>query len=168
MKDDFKETVITAFLLGLFLGFISMFLVLFLVRTMTAYAGEAPVEPHYIEISEGPETAAEVQPDMEELGTFRLTFYCKGGCCNGYFKDGTPRSVDRYDKPLEWGCVATDPAVIPMHTKLKIEGFDMTFEARDTGSGVNGKHIDVFVPVSHSEALRMWQGEKKKVWRVIE
>ena len=58
-----------------------------------------------------------------------------------------------------------DPAVIPMHTALVIDGYDMVFEARDTGSGVDGRHIDMYVPVSHAEALAMPNGTKVKVWR---
>ena len=60
--------------------------------------------------------------------------------------------------------MAVDPKVIPMHTKLIVDGYDQIFEALDTGSGVRGNHIDMFVPVSHAEALKMGQGERRKVW----
>ena len=103
---------------------------------------------------------------MEYIGDFYLTYYCKCGKCNGYDKYGNPRSYDRYGNPLVWGTVAVDPKKIPLQTHLVIDGYDMEFVAMDTGSGVNGKHIDIYVPVSHSEALRMGQGERRKVWRV--
>jgi len=57
-----------------------------------------------------------------------------------------------------------DPKVIPMKMHLVIDGYDIDFVARDTGSGVKENHIDVFMPVSHSEALQMGQGEHRKVW----
>lgn len=100
---------------------------------------------------------------LEYLGTFRATYYCSCHRCNGKWG-----AIDGFGEPLKWGCVAVDPKVIPLRTKLVIDGYDMVFEARDTGSGVDGRHIDIFVPVSHSEALRMPQGEKIKVWRWIE
>ena len=105
---------------------------------------------------------------LEYLGEFTLTYYCSCGRCNGYDKYGNPRSYDRYGNPLIWGTVAVDPKVIPMHTRLVVDGYDAIFEARDIGSGVDGRHIDIYVPVSHSEALRMGQGERRQVWKYIE
>jgi 3D (Asp-Asp-Asp) domain-containing protein len=64
--------------------------------------------------------------------------------------------------------VAVDPSVVKLQTHLVIDGYDIEFVARDTGSGVNGKHVDIFMPVSHSEALKMDQGNKRKVWRVVQ
>ena len=100
---------------------------------------------------------------LEYLGEFMLTYYCACRKCNG------GPGIDRFGDPLVWGTVAVDPKVIPLHTQLVIDGYDAVFTARDTGGKwVQGKHIDVFVPVSHSEALKMGQGEKRKVWRWIE
>lgn len=101
---------------------------------------------------------------MEYLGEFTLTYYCPCRKCNGSDNAG----IDGFGNPLKWGTVAVDPKVIKMHTKLVIDGYDAIFEALDTGSGVDGKHIDVFVPVSHSKALQMGQYERRKVWRWIE
>lgn len=112
------------------------------------------------------EIDANLRP-LEYLGEYTITYYCPCGKCNGYDKYGNPRSYDRYGNSLIWGTVAVDPKVLPLQTHLIIDGYDMEFVARDTGSGVNGKHIDMYVPVSHSEALRMAQGEKLKVWKVI-
>lgn len=99
---------------------------------------------------------------LEYLGEFTLTYYCPCRKCNGKWG-----AIDGYGNPLEWGTVAVDPNVISLQTHLVIDGYDTLFTARDTGSGVDGKHIDVFVPVSHSEALQMAQGEKRKVWKYI-
>lgn len=100
---------------------------------------------------------------LSYLGNFKISFYCSCRKCNGKWG-----AIDGFGKPLEWGCVAVDPAVIPMHTKLVIDGYDMVFEARDTGSGVSGRHIDMYVPVSHAEALAMPNGTKVKVWKYKE
>ena len=93
------------------------------------------------------------------LGEFTITYYCPCKRCNGKWG-----AIDRYGNPLTFGTVAVDPKVIPMHTKIVVDGYDQVFEALDTGSGVHGKHLDMFVPVSHSEALQMGQGKRRKVW----
>lgn len=106
----------------------------------------------------------EPEPELEALGEFTITYYCPCKRCNGRWG-----AINAYGDPLEWGCVAVDPKVIPMHTKLKVEGYDKVFEALDTGGKwVRGKHIDMFVPVSHAEALKMPQGKKLRVWKVVE
>jgi 3D (Asp-Asp-Asp) domain-containing protein len=44
-----------------------------------------------------------------------------------------------------WGTVAVDPRVIPLGSRLLIEGFDgVVFVAEDTGSAVSGNLIDVW------------------------
>lgn len=94
------------------------------------------------------------------LGEFKLTYYCACRKCNG------GPGIDRFGNPLEWGTIAVDPKVIPLHTKIVIDGYDAVFTALDTGGKwVQGNHIDVFVPMSHSEALKMPHGERRKVWR---
>lgn len=131
--------------------------------------GEYVIQADAIDITEPPpidrvsESLDEVDANghrLEYLGEFTITYYDSCPKCNGKWGP-----IDGYGNPLEWGCVAVDPKVIPMRTKLVVDGYDVIFEARDTGYGVNGKHIDIYVPVSHSEALRMGQGEKRKVWR---
>lgn len=98
------------------------------------------------------------------LGEFKLTYYCPCRKCNG-----SNGAIDRLGNPLVWGTVAVDPKVIPLGTQLVIDGYDAIFTARDTGDEwVQGNHIDIFVPVSHSEALQMGQGEHRKVWRWME
>lgn len=101
-------------------------------------------------------------PEIEYIGDFKLTFYCPCRKCNGKWG-----AIDRYGNPLVWGTIAVDPKVIPLQTQVKIEGYGDIFTARDTGGKwVQGNHIDVFVPVSHSQALNMPQGTRRKVWLV--
>lgn len=59
-----------------------------------------------------------------------------------YAHGTTTRSGTR----VRWGVVAVDPDVIPLGSKLMIEGYDMVFVAEDTGGGVRGNHVDVYFP----------------------
>ena len=153
--------------------------------TVNAYADEPKIimdgkyvnpQANAIDISEPPpinnvSNALDVLDDaldangrkLEYLGEFKLTYYCPCRKCNG------GPGIDRFGNPLKWGTIAVDPKVIPLHTKIVIDGFDAVFTALDTGGKwVQGNHIDVFVPVSHSEALKMAHGEHRKVWRWVE
>lgn len=77
-------------------------------------------------------------------GTFRISFYTgspdEGGCWTAIGTRVSP-----------WYTVAVDPSVIPLGTKLKIEGFSGTFVAQDTGSAIYGNRLDLAVS-SKSEA----------------
>lgn len=63
------------------------------------------------------------------------------------------------------GTVAVDPTVIPLGTKLWIEGYGFA-RAEDTGSAVKGRHIDLYVP-DFKQAMEYGR-QKKKVIRVKE
>ena len=55
---------------------------------------------------------------------------------------------------VHYGVVAVDPNVIPLHTKMKIEGFgDKIFTALDTGNAIKGNKIDLFLP-SYDECIQ--------------
>lgn len=76
--------------------------------------------------------AAAVLPDV-----FERTFEAK---LTGYAHGTTTRS----GTPVRWGVVAVDPRVIPLGSRLTIEGFDLEFVAEDTGGGVRGNHVDIY------------------------
>ncbi len=61
--------------------------------------------------------------------------------------------LTRSGTPVRWGVVAVDPQVIPLGTRLMIEGFDTVFIAEDTGGGVRGSHVDVYFP-DYSSAVQ--------------
>ena len=97
---------------------------------------------------------------LEYFAECTITYFCPCKRCNGKWG-----AIDSFGNPLKFGTVAVDPKVIPMHTKLVIDGYDMVFEARDTGSGITGHDIDIYVPVSHQEAVAMCKDQWLNVWR---
>ncbi|NLW91749.1 MAG: hypothetical protein GXY34_09145 [Syntrophomonadaceae bacterium] len=75
------------------------------------------------------------------------TAYCGCDKCN-YPYGGLPAYNGQ---PLQYGVVAVDPSVIPMNSKLYIEGYGEGIAA-DQGNAIKGYHIDLFFP-SHQQAL---------------
>jgi len=60
--------------------------------------------------------------------------------------------------PVAWKTVAVDPSVIHLGTHLDIATYESkgSFEAKDTGGAIKGKHIDVFagaIPIKQAYAL---------------
>ena len=57
-------------------------------------------------------------------------------------------------KDVRFGYVAVDPNVIPLGTKMKIEGYgDTIFTAEDTGNAIKGYKLDIFLP-SYDECIQ--------------
>lgn len=95
--------------------------------------------------------AASTQPPSNKklLGTFALTAYCtekREHIC------GTGDGITASGKKVTAGkSIAVDPSVIPLGTKVYIEGVGMR-EAQDTGGAIQGSIIDVALP-THKDAL---------------
>lgn len=53
----------------------------------------------------------------------------------------------------QWGVVAVDPRVIPLGSRLMIDGFEEVFIAADTGGGVKGNWVDIWFP-TYADAMR--------------
>lgn len=80
------------------------------------------------------------------LGTFRISHYCPCAKCNdGYKRTKTGKPY----KPYEM--VAVDPRVIPLGTKVRING--KVYTAEDIGGAIKGNRIDILVG-SCKEAYR--------------
>ncbi|RAU94317.1 stalk domain-containing protein [Paenibacillus sp. YN15] len=103
---------------------------------------------------------------MKLLSTFTATAYSADPKENGGYG-----AVDYFGNPLKVGTVAVDPAVIPLGTKLYVEGYDfnglpaggMYAEATDTGNALKGNRIDLFVPGSREE-LKKFGFQQVKVY----
>ncbi|MCM3116274.1 3D domain-containing protein [Neobacillus sp. MER 74] len=79
--------------------------------------------------------------------TVKATAYtasCEG--CSGITKTG----INIKDNPDE-KVIAVDPSVIPLGSKVYVEGFGEAIAA-DTGSAIKGNRIDVFIP-SEQDAI---------------
>ena len=85
------------------------------------------------------------------------TAYCEG--CSGITKDGTDIRANPHLK-----VIAVDPTVIPLGTRVWVEGYGEAIAA-DIGGAIKGNIIDVFIP-SHEEALQ-WGRKTVKV-RILE
>lgn len=103
-------------------------------------------------------------PEAEEpsiyAGEFTITAYCPCRKCCGAWSDGlTATGV-----PALPGVVAVDPEVIPLGSTVVIDGQE--YLAADTGSGVNGLHVDVCTD-SHETAVSFGK-RTADVWVVPE
>jgi len=79
---------------------------------------------------------------LSEARSFRATAYClQGRTANG---GGVRR-----------GIVAADPRVLPLGTRIQINGgtYSGTYTVADTGGAIKGRILDIWVP-SCSEAIR--------------
>ena len=89
-------------------------------------------------------------PSARPLGVFKVTGYSDSAINNG--TDG--RGITKSGQATRWGVVAVDPGVIPLGSKLLIDGMDSTeFTALDTGGGIKGNWVDVWFQ-SDGEAFR--------------
>jgi 3D (Asp-Asp-Asp) domain-containing protein len=97
----------------------------------------------------GDEESKDVSPsfNIQRLGEYRLSAYCPCSRCCGPNATG----ITFTGKPVKVGYIAVDPKVIPLHSKVSIEGLG-EYEAEDTGSKIKGMAIDVFFN-THREAL---------------
>jgi len=55
----------------------------------------------------------------------------------------TAMGVDAVRDPSGWSTIAVDPSIIPLGTKVYVEGYGYAI-AQDTGSAIIGMHIDCF------------------------
>lgn len=85
------------------------------------------------------------QPKLRSLGVFKTTGYCPcRRCSSGWGGRTSSGAIARANHT-----VAVDPRVIPYGTRLMVNG--VVYTAEDMGSGVNGKHLDIYYN-THGEA----------------
>lgn len=59
--------------------------------------------------------------------------------------EGTAWGITRSGTPARHGTVAVDPTVIPLGSRLWIAGLPDVYRAEDTGGGIHGAHVDMFM-----------------------
>lgn len=111
-----------------------------------AEKAEVATESNAMPAEEAPATASNAIPAVEQpvaqklipLGIFKTTGYCSCRKCSGPWGGRTATGA----RVQERHTVAVDPRRIPYGTQLLING--ITYTAEDCGSGVKGKHIDIY------------------------
>lgn len=76
----------------------------------------------------------------KKLGKFYITAYCDCKKCQEGWVGTTATGV----KPTPGDTIAVDPKVIPLGSKVKIDG--KIYTASDTGGAIKGKRIDILLP----------------------
>lgn len=96
----------------------------------------------------------------------KATAYCPCKSCTG--KDSSSPGYNRTAmgtqakrNPNGYSTIAVDPRIIPLGSKVYVEGYGLAI-AEDTGGAIKGNKIDVYFP-SHSEALQ-WGVKYKNVY----
>lgn len=87
------------------------------------------------------------------LGTFTVTAYCAcPNCCGAYAADRPDGVVyGAIGEPLTpYYSIAVDPNVIALGDTVTINGQE--YKAQDTGGGVKGNHIDIYMD-DHEAAI---------------
>lgn len=106
---------------------------------------EQILEPE--EAQEAQEAQEEAKPEAKNLGKFKLTAYCTCSKCCGDFADGITATGTA---ATPGRTIAVDPKVIPLGSKVIINGYE--YIAEDTGGAIKGNRIDILFP-NHQEAL---------------
>lgn len=105
-----------------------------------------------VEIASSPTHSTDGAKEMVVTAT-AYTAYCTG--CSGT----TAYGIDLRTNPNQ-KVIAVDPRIIPLGTKVWVEGYGEAI-AGDTGGAIKGNKIDVFIP-SYDSAMQ-WGVKKVKV-----
>ena len=76
--------------------------------------------------------------------TMNASAYTAGPCCTGKGPGHPLYGITASGRRVEHGIVAVDPSVIPLGTRLYVEGYGFALAA-DTGSAIRGYKIDLFM-----------------------
>lgn len=87
------------------------------------------------------------EPELTYIGKFKCYAYCPcTSCCGAYASGITATGTTAAARRT----IAVDPSVIPLGSKVVINGHE--YIAEDTGGGIKGNKLDIFFD-SHREAL---------------
>lgn len=111
----------------------------------------APAPTQQVKIQQQPvKASAQTNGKTITVTATAYTAYCEG--CSGITKTGIDLRANPNQK-----VIAVDPAVIPLGSKVYVEGYG-TAIAGDTGGAIKGNKIDVFIP-NKSDALEYGRRE---------
>ncbi|MBD7946360.1 MULTISPECIES: 3D domain-containing protein [Psychrobacillus] len=102
-------------------------------------------------VAEAPKTDGSIEMTMEATA---YTAYCTG--CSGT----TAYGIDLRANPEE-KVIAVDPRIIPLGTRVWVEGYGEAI-AGDTGGAIKGNKIDVFMP-SYENAMQWGRKQVKLI-----
>lgn len=110
------------------------------------------------------DTLTQQKSKLEEsqtyVGQFKLTGYCACSICCGKWANGITASGA---KAVEGITVAADPRVLPLGTRVYIEGIGERV-VQDTGGAIKKNKLDIYVSY-HSKAFNAIYNQKAaKVW----
>lgn len=109
----------------------------------------APVSAKTVAYSSSLLATDSIKSNATSLGNYKLTFYCPCATCNGVAGAKTASGTT----PTEGRTIAVDSSIIPLGSRVYIEGYGV-FIAEDTGGAIKNNKIDVFVS-SHSRAYEL-------------
>ena len=125
--------------------------------TVKLETAEEPVdsEAFDVEAKEPSQVRVDSPADgLTYLGEFRITHYCACSACCGQYADGVTATGT---VATEGRTIAVDPSVIPYGSHVAIfydDGSIRYYTAEDSGSGITGKTVDVFI-ADHSRAREL-------------
>ncbi len=109
----------------------------------------APVSAKTVAYSSSLLATDAIKNNSTALGNYKLTFYCPCEKCNGVADAKTASGTT----PTEGRTIAVDSSIIPLGSRVYIEGYGV-FIAEDTGGAIKNSKIDVFVS-SHDRAYEL-------------
>lgn len=99
-----------------------------------------------------------VKAEYINIGTFKITHYCKCRKCSGHW--GTQTASGKKAKVKR--TIAVDPKIIPLGSKVKIDG--KVYIAEDVGGLVKGRVIDIYVKDHKTTIKKGVKYKKVKIW----
>ncbi len=100
---------------------------------------------NYLQPKSDPTPAPQASPERSATPSSRggeRGYHSFVALVTGYSVQGRTAS----GSPTQWGVVAVDPSVVPLGSKIQIDGFSDVFVAADTGGAVKGNWIDIYFP----------------------
>lgn len=103
-----------------------------------------------------PNEAQDTRETREDV--FTITAYCPCEKCCGAYANGYTATGE---KATQGVTIAADPDVLPMGTKIELDGH--TYTVQDTGGAIVGNRLDLYFD-SHEDALQWGVREKVVRW----